>query len=111
MDVLPTFMDILSMPAGDRIDGCSLLQPQADRFVVLEDHSVFAPDIGVIHDLWGIRTQEHLYLENLSGQQVLLTQTSGGQYNIVENPDPALIEQLQARIARYACSYASRITT
>lgn len=104
IDVLPTFRDILQVSQPPPVDGCSLLSPQADRFVVLEDHKDFSPKIGGIHELWGIRTAQHSYLESLS-DQVLLSTSNDGQYAVVADPSPVLVEEFEAQIATIACSY------
>jgi hypothetical protein len=104
MDVLPTFRDILHISQPPTVDGCSLLSSQAERFVVLEDHKDFSPEIGAIHELWGIRTAQHFYLESLS-DQILLRISDDGQYVAVEDPNPALVEEFKAKIATFACSY------
>lgn len=104
MDAVPTFRDILHVSQPPPVDGCSLLSSQAEQFVVIEDHKGFPPEIGAIHELWGVRTAQYFYLESLS-DRVLLSISNDGQYSVVKGPNPALIKELEEQIATFACSY------
>ena len=104
MDVLPTFRDILHISQNPCVDGCSLFSPQADRFIVLEDHLGFPPKIGAIHELWGVRDTKFFYLESLS-DKVLLNISNDEQGTVVKDIDLAMVRQYQTKIATFACSY------
>jgi hypothetical protein len=105
MDVFPTFNNLLHVPELPDRDGISLLSSSDDRFIVLEDHSVFSPEIDQIHDLWGLRTKEYFYLESFT-EQVLLQATTKGQYTKIENPETDMIKYFQKQISAVSCSYA-----
>ena len=104
IDVLPTLVNIIDSEISYSFDGISLFQEFPDRYLVIEDHSIFKPDLIIIHDLWGIRTNAHFYMCSLS-DSVLLNVVRDNEYEEEESPDSSLIAEFQAKIRNIACSY------
>ncbi len=73
-----------------------------DRYLVIEDHSVFDPNLDI--DLRGIRTDAHFYLCSLS-DSVLLNVVGDNEDEEEENSDSSLIAEFQVRIRNTTCSY------
>ncbi len=105
IDVFPTMGELLETPIAGELDGVSLLNMQTGRSVTLEDHSIFVPSLGSYHDLWGVRTQEYLYLESL--EEILLFREHGnsGAYERIMQPSESLLEDFRSSIRKNACSY------
>lgn len=108
MDVLPTLVDIMDDKNSYSFDGISLFKETQNRYIVIEDQSVFASSVGMIHDLWGVRTDTHFYFSTFYGS-ILLKVISDNKYEEEKNPDNTLISELQEKIMDVACAYTKNM--
>ena len=107
LDVYPTIYDALGVAPPRPSDGVSLLplDGREGRFVVFEDSSRFKQRMDIYNDLWGVRTETHLFLEGLRDSALFSVEPDGGCRRI-ENPDSDLVRSLQATICEHSCHYA-----
>ncbi len=64
LDIYPTLLNILNKSIDPSIDGISFFKSKKDRFIVMEDSSVFKPRLGLYNDIWRYKdNQVSLYLD------------------------------------------------
>jgi len=108
MDILPTLEKIINGKSLIKCDGVSLFNQNKDRYIVIEDHSIFAPHINLIHDLWAIRTDTHFYMRDFF-EELLLTVVSENEYREEKKTNNSLIEKLNFKIGKISCSYLENL--
>tara|TARA_Y100000746_G_C15281611_1_gene357887 strand:- start:182 stop:757 length:576 start_codon:yes stop_codon:yes gene_type:complete len=64
LDIYPTLLNILKKSIDSSVDGISLFKSKQDRFIVIEDSSVFNPGLGLYNNIWRYKdNQVSLYLD------------------------------------------------
>ena len=64
LDIYPTLLNILNKSIDSSIDGISFFKPKQDRFIVIEDSSLFNPGLGLYNNIWRYKdNQVSLYLD------------------------------------------------
>ncbi|MBI4215154.1 MAG: hypothetical protein HY602_00310 [Parcubacteria group bacterium] len=65
LDLYPTLCEIVGAPVAESIDGISLFSEKEQEFLVVEDHSSFAPQINQTINLWAVIKKGGIYYRTL----------------------------------------------
>lgn len=70
LDIYPTLRETVNLE-DCKTDGISLLRTKKNRVLTVEDHCKFGVNLGIIHEIWAVRTKDYFYFESIESKVLL----------------------------------------